>query len=51
MKLRYMRISVSDVLSGMGVDLCSRFANYKQMCFDDLVSSIWSPFIKHKFTD
>lgn len=47
MKLRYMRISVSDVLSGMGVDLHSRFANYKQMCFDDLLSSIWSPFRKH----
>lgn len=47
MKLRYMRISVPDVLSGIGVDLCSRFANYKQMCFDDLLSSIWSAFRKH----
>lgn len=51
MKPRYMRISMSDVLRGIGVDFCSRFANYKQMCFDDLVSSIWSPLRKHKFTD
>lgn len=51
MKLRYMRISTSDVLSGIRVDLCSRFANYKQMCFDDFLSSVWSPLTKHKFTD
>lgn len=35
----------------MGVDLCSRYANYKQMCFDDLLSSLRSPFIQSKFTD
>lgn len=31
--------------------MCSRYANYKQMCFDDLLSSLRSPFVQSKFTD
>lgn len=51
MKLRYMRISKSDVLSGIGVICAVVLRTKNQMCFDDFLSSIWSPFIKHKFTD
>lgn len=50
MKLRYMRISMSDVLSAIGVICAVVLRTKKQMCFDDFLS-IWSPFIKHKFTD